>query len=86
MRPNLYHDHAESKHVRSHWIPEDLWRGPRRGISVNNRDKLEIHQTSLAVMIDKNIELGKGYQRVPKQPEKVPTLFRFQCMVLLAWR
>ena len=74
MRTNLYHDHAESKHVRFTCdcigTPEDLWRGPRRSISihlcrrvhsVNNRGELEIRQTSVAAMIDENAELAKGY-------------------------
>jgi len=88
MRPNLYHDRAETKHARSTYdcigFLEDLWRGPRRSISVNNPDNPEILQTSEAVMVDKNIELAKGYQGIPKQPEKIPTSFTFQCMVLLA--
>ena len=65
MRTNLYHNHAESKHVRflcdRIGALQNLWRGPRRSVpaflyyrarSTNNRGKLEICQTSVAAVID----------------------------------
>ena len=75
MWTNLYDNHTESEHVR---FPcdcvgslESLRRDPSRSISVhlrcrahsaNNRGKLEVRQTSVAVVIDENAELAKGYR------------------------
>ena len=72
---NLYHNHAESKHVRLACDRigsfENLWRGPCRSVftglrygihSMNHRSGLEIRQTSVAVAIDENIGLSKGYR------------------------
>jgi len=61
MRTDLHHDHAESEYVcfacdRTDSL-EDLWCGPRR-------------QMSVAVKIDENVELARGYQWDPKLPEE----------------
>jgi len=80
---NLYHNHAESKYVRFSCgcisSLENLWRGPRRSISVllchgvhsaSNRGEFEIRQTSVTVVIDENAGLAKGYQRDQKLPKE----------------
>ena len=72
MRTNLYHNHTECKHIRflcdRTGFLENLWRGMigafiglrRGGGSANDRGELEIHQTSVTVVIDENIGLVKG--------------------------
>ena len=53
MKTNLYHEDGESEHVR---FTCNCTRAAK------NRGKLEIRQTSVAVMVDENVELAKGYQ------------------------
>ena len=70
MRTNLYHNHAESKHVRFSCDRlgslQNLWCSPYRSIFVllcygvrskDNRSKFEIRQTSVAIVIDENAGL-----------------------------
>jgi len=72
---NLHYNHSKSKHVRfpRNCIrsPNNLWRGPGNSVfiglpcgvrSTNDRSELEIHQTSVTVVIDENIGLAEGYQ------------------------
>ena len=75
METNLDHNHAESKCIRftrdyTNSL-ENFWRGPCRGIFIdlrcgihftNDRSELEIRQTSVAIMINENVGLAKGYR------------------------
>ena len=74
MRTNPYHDHSEREDVRfprdRTTSPEYFWRRPSGDVSVfvfcrihsaNDRRKLEIGQTSMAVVTDENSRLTKGY-------------------------
>ena len=65
---DLYYDHADSEHVRFSCDRtsslENLWCGPcrlhRSIYSANGRGKFKIRQTSVAIVIDKNIGLAEG--------------------------
>ena len=75
MRTDLYHDYSERKDIR---FPHDrtaslenFWRSPCGGVpvfpwcrthSANNRGRVEVGQTSMAVVTDENSGLAKGYR------------------------
>ena len=76
MKTDLYYNNSECKDVRflrdRTTSLENFWRSPcghvsifpSRGVhSTNNRRKLEIGQTGVAVVTDENSGLAKGYRR-----------------------
>ena len=92
MRTDLYHDHSERKDIcflRDHTTSlQNFWRRPCGGVpifpccrahSVNNRGKLEICQTSMAVTANKNSGLAKGYRWGPNRPNE--NTYRIQASV-----
>ena len=96
---DLYHDHAKSEDVPfpSGFIasPEDLWRGPRRSISLctsygiavrspDNCGEPEIRQTRVAVIANENVGLGKGHQCDQNDPGKILAPFKSPCIVKFA--
>ena len=83
MTTDLYYNHSETKDVhfpcdRASSL-QNLWRGPCYRMSVvlscgvrsaNNRRKLEIGQTSVEVVTNKNGGLAKGYRWGLNGPNK----------------
>ena len=78
MGTDLYYDYSERKDVR---FPRDrtaslqnFWRQPCGGVpifpccrahSANNRSRVEVGQTSMAVVTNENSGLAKSYRRGP---------------------
>ena len=83
MRTNLYHNHSEPKDVRFSRDRtaslHNFWRGPCGNPfvflscgfhSANNREKLKVGQTSVAITTDENSGLAKGYRGGPSRPNE----------------